>query len=202
MNEKKPNNWSEFKKTYQNVNCYYYRFYFLEKFVFAWVCYWLTNLNFFKLLGSSIVIITLIEFCGDLREREKERTFRAWDIVYNSSGKGGDGMKEALEYLNSRNKSLMEVDLSKADLRGINLKNADLRLATLVKTDLRGADLRGAIFNQTRLQFKGNWDARIEGANIFGIRYSILPNAFQKWALENGAVEIKSDNKWSEFPYT
>jgi hypothetical protein len=107
----------------------------------------------------------------------------------------GNLSKSRLEY----------ADLSSANFRGANFRSADLRKASLEDADLNGADLsdsdlEGANLSKADLRTAVLRDCKwekisdIKLANILGIKNP--PPGFEKWALENGAVSVESDNDW------
>ena len=115
--------------------------------------------------------------------------FRAADV------RGGDFSKSRLE----------SADLSSAKFRGANFHSADLRKASLEDADLNGADLsdsdlEGANLSKADLRTAELRDCKwekisdIKLANILGTKNP--PPGFEKWALENGAVSLESDNDW------
>ena len=107
----------------------------------------------------------------------------------------GNLSKSRLEY----------ADLSSANFRGANFRSADLRKASLEDADLNGADLsdsdlEGANLSKADLRTADLRDCKwekisdIKLANILGIKNP--PPGFEKWALENGAVSVESDDDW------
>src|SRR6516164_1905812 len=109
--------------------------------------------------------------------------------------RGGDFSKSRLEF----------ADLSSANFRAANFRSADLRKASLEDADLNGADLSGSDLEGANLSKADlrkvdlrdcKWEkvSDIRLANILGIKNP--PPGFVKWALENGAVPVQSDNDW------
>jgi hypothetical protein len=107
----------------------------------------------------------------------------------------GNLSKSRLEY----------ADLSSANFRGANFRSANLRRASLEDADLNGtdlseSDLQGANLSKADLRTAELRDCKwekisdIKMANILGIKNP--PPGFEKWALENGAVSVESDNDW------
>lgn len=81
--------------------------------------------------------------------------------------------------------SFQGVRLDEADLWGADLSDADLADASLIDVDLRQADLNGIRWQQIR---------SLSGANIYAVRNA--PQGFVAWAVQRGAVQIESDDKW------
>jgi Pentapeptide repeats (8 copies) len=88
---------------------------------------------------------------------------------------------------NFQNTDFRNATFQDADLQGANLEGADLAGADLSKVDLRNADLRNIRWSTI---------ANLKLANIFGVKNS--PPEFESWALQKGAVSIKSDEEWSK----
>jgi len=109
--------------------------------------------------------------------------------------RGGNLSKSRLEYADLtsanfrgasfRSANLQKASLEDADLNGADLSDSDLAGANLAKTDLRKADLHDCKWEKI---------SDIKLANILGIKNA--PPGFEKWALENGAVSVESDNDW------
>ena len=81
--------------------------------------------------------------------------------------------------------SFQGVRLDQADLWGADLSGADFTDASLIDVDLRQADLNGIRWQQIR---------SLSGANIYAVRNA--PQGFVAWAMQRGAVQIESDDKW------
>ncbi len=94
-----------------------------------------------------------------------------WNLTYNSKKDPfaprfrflAEGRIEELEALIKAGRSLIDINLEKAYLRGANLRGAYLRGA-----NLRGADLRGANFDDANLDDANLDDANLRGANLRG----------------------------------
>jgi len=109
-----------------------------------------------------------------------------------------EGMLEEanLEYadlssVNIRNGSLARSNLRHAefadsDLNGCNLTGADCEDVDFDRADLRNCDLKDLKWKQIR---------SLKLANLFGTRNA--PDGFTAWALQNGAVKIKSSDEWA-----
>lgn len=80
--------------------------------------------------------------------------------------------------------SLIELDLSRANLAGWNLCCADLRGSSLRGADLSGANLAGA--DLTRCDLEG---AKVAGADFFRCRF---PRCYMNLLLASGLVEVES----------
>ena len=176
---------------------------------------------------QPIAIITaIILFVWEWGDRENDRLFRAWNIVYTSSGKGGDGMIDALQYLNKKGKSLNNLDLSNAVLDGINLENAKLARTKFQNTSLKNANLKGADLSySTGLLINNLTSADLRDADLrftkdiyyhytgkeksdnkhhWNIKISganifgsdIMVHNFKEWAIKNYAVEEEESKKW------
>ena len=72
--------------------------------------------------------------------------------------------------------------ICKAQISDTNLEGADLS-----KADLRYADLHNVKWPKI---------ANLKLANIFGVRNS--PADFNRWALQQGAVSLESDDEWAK----
>jgi hypothetical protein len=126
----------------------------------------------------------------DLRGADLLRAnFRGADV------RRGNFSKSRLEY----------ADLSSANFRGADFRSTDLRKASLEDADLNGADLSDSHLEEANLSKADlrtadlrdcKWEkiSDIKLANILGIKNP--PPGFEKWALENGAVSVESDNDW------
>ena len=91
------------------------------------------------------------------------------------------------------NARLTESQFEEADLTEAVLKNADLRGVNLLHADLKQADLRNA-----DLYGIENWKSikDLTLTNIYGVKSA--PDGFFEWALQNGAVDIQSDEEWAK----
>jgi uncharacterized protein YjbI with pentapeptide repeats len=98
-------------------------------------------------------------------------------------------LREAI-LINSRleGSQFEEADLTGAVLRDANLRGINLLNANLRQTDLRNSDLFGI----------ENWKSikDITLCNIHGVKFA--PDGFVEWALQNGAVDIQSDEEWTK----
>jgi uncharacterized protein YjbI with pentapeptide repeats len=159
------------------------------------------------LLAVVVLVLSLVAFWIDYRDRVEERTVRAWQLL-TTRAPGNSGKTAALEYLNREDglfcdadgclltlKSrtpLFGIDLSRSDepgipgayLPGVRLPGADLRFANLgsawlSNSDLRGADLRGADLSDSDLS-----GADLRGANLRGLN---LSGALMRGANLSGA---------------
>jgi hypothetical protein len=116
--------------------------------------------------------------------------FNAADLR-NSNFQSAEFTDANLASANFRGSNLRETTfqgarIDDADLWGTDLTGADFTDASLADADLRNADLRGVHWE--RIQ-------SVTGANIYGVRNA--PDGFVAWALQRGAVQIESDDKWA-----
>ena len=123
------------------------------------------------------------------RARLLRSDFSAAD-VRNSDFKSADLQDSNLHSANFRQSSFQ-----KASLAGAQIDDADLEGA-----DLSDTDLSGAVFDNSDLRFVVLTNAKwreiegIDGANVYGIRNA--PDGFLEWALQHGAVQMKTDADW------
>lgn len=111
-------------------------------------------------------------FVYELRERQDERTTRAWQLV-TTPASGNSGKREALHYLNSQYGCLPEgytLPLigrcwkNSTSLTGIDLSQPEGKPSTFLReVDLSNADLSFAVL--TGVQFR---DAYLKDSNLYG----------------------------------
>ena len=125
------------------------------------------------------------------------RINNTWAIVQQENG--GEDLREALEFLNTRRQSLANLTLRKANLEGVQLEgailnysdlqsailiNANLEKAMMHKVDFQHANLRGANLSEAKLYYANLSNANLEGANL---KNSILKDATLNFANLQGA---------------
>ena len=143
--------------------------------LWEWVAYLLSNWRFLEVLeylGSFSVLVAVIFYFSESRNRIKQRHYQAWQVINTAQGKGGSGGRiEALQELNADNVPLVGVDVSSAFLQGLKLERANLLRADFSAADLRGSDLKSADFtsanlHSTNLRSSNLEDATFEDANM------------------------------------
>lgn len=130
-----------------------------------WLVYWCKGLAIFEVLefaGRASVLIALIVWISEAGDREKQKHYRAWELINSARKSTGDGgRRDALQDLHEdgidlsaaplADAYLRKVQLPNAALTGANLSGASLENADLRKADLRSAKLSGAHLNETYL---------------------------------------------------
>jgi Pentapeptide repeats (8 copies) len=90
-----------------------------------------------------------------------------------------------------------ESNLRRALLKGSSLQDADLSWSDLTGADISGVSLQDADLRYTDLSgIKWQNVSSIKLANLYGVKNA--PPEFLSWALQNGAVQIKSDAEWQQ----
>jgi len=137
-----------------------------------WVSYWLSRWRFLEVLGYLErfgVLVAVIFYFGESRDRLKQKHYQAWQVINSAQGRGGNGGRiEALEELNADGVSLVGVDLSSAFLQGVKLKKATLARATFDEADARDAELAGADLENASMRSANLRGARLEGVELQG----------------------------------
>ena len=166
------------------------------------------------LLAAMGLVVSIIAFQIDYRDRTVERKFRAWEIA-SAAGPSSGGKIDAVELLlrNGNDISGAQIagshwilrDLSGANLNRTNLSNAmlnktdfrraDLSRANLSGADLSGADLRKALLAETNLSKAFLGAARIGSAFLANanlskadLSYAFLSRANLTEADLSGAI--------------
>jgi hypothetical protein len=127
-----------------------------------WLVYWCRDLAIFEVLefaGRLIAVVSvavaLIVWIWEAGDREKQKHYRAWELINSARGSTGDGgRRDALQDLNEDGEPLAAAPLAKAYLAEVQLSNAKLDQADLSETNLTGAnliraDLSGATLENT-----------------------------------------------------
>jgi uncharacterized protein YjbI with pentapeptide repeats len=83
------------------------------------------------------------------------------------------------------NARFVRCDLDDADFWGVDLTEADLAQASLERTDFRNSNLRNFHWQDIK---------SVKLANIYGVKNA--PEGFVGWAIQQGAVQIESDEQW------
>jgi uncharacterized protein YjbI with pentapeptide repeats len=155
-----------------------------------WLVYRCRNLAIFEVLefaGRASVLIALIVWFSEAGDREKQKHYRAWELINSARGSTGDGgRRDALQDLNEDGEPLIaaplakayllevklskaklnQADLSETNLSEANLSGADLRAANLSRADLPGADLSGADLRAANLSRADLSRANLSGADL------------------------------------
>lgn len=94
---------------------------------------------------------------------------------------------------------LSYINLNEADLSFQDFSNVNFRDANLQDANFSGANLQGAYFGEANLGNIQNWRQiqNIQYTNIYGIKN--VPEGFREWGLEQGAVEIESNEEWNTY---
>jgi hypothetical protein len=158
--------------------CYEYPEWCLE-----WLLYVLSKMAIFDildLLSKLGVIVAVILFFSEAKERQQRKQYEAWQVIINMQNKSGNGGRiTAIEDLNTDGVSLSGIEVQRAYLSQINLKKANLQAA-----NFSGSTLYGAIFERAKLYqakficieqgqctdlYKANFQkANLEGADLRG----------------------------------
>lgn len=187
-----PISWHEWRDQHQSS---IWRFVLIIEWAMEWVVYWLSRWAFIRFLeyaGKFTILVVVIMWFLEADERQlerenrvKEKHYRAWELIYTSAGKKGEGGRiAALEDLNADGVSLSRTPLVHAYLVGVSIPQADLVLADLSAADLTGAVLAGA--DLTRASLSG---AVLAGADLTGanLTHAILNGADLSGAVLRGA---------------
>lgn len=175
--------------------------------VVDWLCSWLVflamNLGIFKLGGVIILVFSLLTLWEDIRGREQDQILKAWNIVYTSADKGGDGMKNALEFLNQKGMHLNNLDLSGSILDGINLEGAHLNGVKFNKSSLINANLKGAKLQNTDFELADLSGAKLRQADLKAARFpfaNLINTDLTESDLRYSSIhagKMKKNNKWT-----
>jgi hypothetical protein len=105
--------------------------------------YWCRGLAIFKVpkfTGRVSVLVALIVWISEADDREKQKHYRAWELINSACGSTGDGGRhDALRDLNEDYADLSAAPLAKAYLAGVQLPEAGLIWADLAWTKSTGA---------------------------------------------------------------
>jgi uncharacterized protein YjbI with pentapeptide repeats len=120
-----------------------------------WLVYWCKGLAFFEVLefvGRASVLVVIFLWFWEAGDREKQKHYRAWDLINSARGSTSDGgRREALQDLNEDHIDMTAAPLAKAYLRYVQLPKAILNEANLTKADLTGANLTGTELIEAKL---------------------------------------------------
>ena len=141
-----------------------------------WLHRQITRIEPWSILFVAIaLVLTVVQFWMDYRDRVNERAVRAWTIV-TTAAPGNSGKKEALEYLNSDVELCFDwlwgwcafVWKKKTPLGGIDLSHSRLGLAQPPQ-GLSGLGLagRGVYLQYANLPEADLSHANLSGANLF-----------------------------------
>ncbi|HZZ38312.1 MAG TPA: pentapeptide repeat-containing protein [Acidobacteriaceae bacterium] len=135
-------------------------------FVWEWIAYLLSNWSFLEVLeylGSFSVLIGVIFWFSESRDRVMQRHYQAWQVINTAQGKGGSGGRiEALQELNADRVPLTGVDVSSAFLQGLRVPRARLARSSFSAADLRDSDLHRADLSWADLHFANLRQANLE----------------------------------------
>jgi hypothetical protein len=130
-----------------------------------WVAWALSNWAFLEVLeylGTFSVLVAVIFYFAETRDRIRQRHYQAWQVINTAQGKGGSGGRiDALQELNKDGVPLIGVDASQAFLQGVSLERAMLERCDLHAADMRASDLHGANLNFCNLA-----STNLRGANL------------------------------------
>ena len=139
----------------------------------------LAILEILGILGNITIVIALITFLANEKQRRDAEIYQAWQVItaaYQQPGSGG--RKEALEFLNSslrrfpffwlkwKKQSLAGLAAPKAFLHNIQLPQANLGSANLQEAFLGSANLREAILRSANLQEAILVNANLQEADL------------------------------------
>jgi uncharacterized protein YjbI with pentapeptide repeats len=166
----KPDTWKEWKAKHP-------RWRPLWLWIFGWpewrlerLVYWCKGLAIFEMLefvGRASVLIAVFLWFWEAGDREKQKHYRAWELINSARGSSGDGgRRDALQDLNADKVDLSAAPLSKAYLVEAQLSNAKLSRADLIKADLSGANLAGANLTGANLTKANLSNSDLTGANL------------------------------------
>ena len=133
---------------------------------------WLRVLSALSHIG---IVVAVIVFILDwpvrqetLKAFKEEREARAWSLIYQASGRMGDGGRRyALQYLNNEKKAnLAGLPLAKAYLVNVKLLEAYLVAANLREANLSRADLIGANLSEANLTTANLYTANLSEAYL------------------------------------
>ncbi|WP_353735012.1 pentapeptide repeat-containing protein [Okeania sp. SIO2C2] len=166
----------------------------IEKFVED-IDYLLTNfaiLNVVGLLANITLIVSLVSWFTERKERKEERHFSTWSIINEGQGDKSGVVKTAVERLNQEGFSLSGLQLNKTNLHDANLigarlfqanfseailsrnklAKANLVLANLSKVFFIGADVSEAYLNGANLSQANMIGTKFTKANLGGTNLS------------------------------
>jgi hypothetical protein len=115
-----------------------------------------------NLLAVLSVIIAAGLWIWEADDRDKQKHYRAWELINSARGSTGDGgRRDALQDLNEDKVSLIAAPLAKAYLAAVQLPSAKLIGADLTEAILTNANLIGAILTNANLA-----EAELIGATL------------------------------------
>ena len=127
------------------------------------IIFHLTSLaNLFTVVGLPLTIYAVYYA---KKAFEHQQVLGAWSLLAQK-GTGDLGRKDALEFLNSRGKSLAGLDLSNAHLVGLKLNGADLTGCNFTGANLTSAVFEGAMLYDSHFEGANLWKANFEGAKL------------------------------------
>jgi uncharacterized protein YjbI with pentapeptide repeats len=136
-----------------------------------WLVYRCRSLAIFEVLefaGRASVLVALMVWFLEAGDREKQKHYRAWELINSAQGSTGDGgRRNALQDLNEDGEPLVAAPLAKAYLAEVKLPNARLNQADLSETNLAEADLSRADLSWVNLSGARLDEANLSGATLF-----------------------------------
>ena len=134
-------------------------------------------LDIINLLAGITIIISLITWWTDRKERWENEIFSTWQVVNSASEDRSGVVRIALERLlrnefslaglKLKNSNLFDADLQEADLAFADLQKANLAIADLQEAILERANLQGAFLIAANLQKANLSHANLQKANLF-----------------------------------
>ena len=133
----------------------------------AWALGRWALLEVLEYLGTFSVLIAVIFYFADSKNRINQRHYQAWQVIDAAQGKGGSGGRiEALQELNKDGIPLIGLDASGAFLQGIQLRGARLDRCDLEGSDLRDSDFERADLSNSTLNNANFRRASLQNASL------------------------------------
>jgi hypothetical protein len=124
------------------------------------------------------------------KDSDEQKILGAWSLLAQK-GTGDLGRKDALEFLHSKGKSLVGLDLSNAHLAGLKLNGANLTGCNFTGANLEDAVFEGAMLYDSHFEGANLWKANFEGADL---GYAHFEGANLYTANFEGAKHIQPAN--------
>jgi hypothetical protein len=135
-----------------------------------WLVYWCKSLAIFDILefvGRASVLVAVILWFWEADDRQKQKHYRAWELINSARGSPGDGgRRDALQDLNEDKVNLAAAPLTNAYLREVQLPNARLYRANLSEANLAEANLHEADLTLAKLTLSKLTLVKLNGANL------------------------------------
>ena len=166
--KQRPEPWSQFGGNKPALA----RPFYCAEYLFDWASFLLSNWAFLETLeylGSLSILIAVIFYFAEGKNRIKQRHYQAWQVINTAQGKGGSGGRiEALQELKEDGVPLTGVDVAGAYLYGIKLEHANLVRSNFHNADARKAVFDNANFTDADLAGANFWSGSLRGANLQG----------------------------------